>query len=176
MPIRPENKARYPADWPVIAAAVRRAAGDCCEGSPDYPDCRVPNGAVGYRERGRWVQLGTCAEDAGLAVDAAVEDGHKVLRIVLTVHCDRANLRAWCQRCHLHYDRHHHAATAYATRKALACTVDMFEKEEPQHEAGAANRAVGDAARTVPGRKERRLAPGADGSRAVPDGNTTTAP
>ena len=43
MPIRPENKARYPKDWKAISLAVREAAGNRCEGSPDYPDCRAEN-------------------------------------------------------------------------------------------------------------------------------------
>ena len=44
MPIRPENRARYPKDWTSIAAAIRERAGQRCEGSPAYPDCRAPNG------------------------------------------------------------------------------------------------------------------------------------
>lgn len=107
MPIRPENRARYPADWPVISAAVKEAAGWRCEGSPMFPQCRARHGAA-----------------------------HPVTGslVVLTVghldhepeHCERANLRAWCQRCHLNYDAKHHAETAYATRRALARTPDLF--------------------------------------------------
>jgi hypothetical protein len=40
--------------------------------------------------------------------------------------CEAENLRSMCQGCHLHYDREHHAQTAYATRKAAARTPDMF--------------------------------------------------
>jgi hypothetical protein len=133
MPIRPENRARYPANWPDIVAQVRERSGDCCEGSPAYPDCRVPNGAVGYRTEGRWVQLGGSIDEAGLAIDAAVEDGFKVTRIVLTTghldhvpeNCELSNLRHWCQRCHLHYDREHHAETAYATRRARLNNLEL---------------------------------------------------
>lgn len=100
MPIKPENRALYPADWStVIRPAILARAGNCCEGSPRYPDCRARNG-----------------------------EPHPVTRstVVLTVahldhdppHCDEANLRAWCQRCHLTYDAAHHAATAAATRRA----------------------------------------------------------
>ena len=84
MPIKPENRARYPKDWKAIVAQVRERSGDKCEGSPAFPDCRVANGAVGYREGGRWVQLGESADEAGLASDVAMLDGHKVVRIVLT--------------------------------------------------------------------------------------------
>lgn len=111
MPIRPENRARYPRDWPLISVEVRERAGNRCEGSPDFPDCRAENGQP--------------HPDTGS-------------RVVLTVaHLDhvpencggpgkRPNLRAWCQRCHLHYDKDHHAQTAYATRKAAARTHDLF--------------------------------------------------
>lgn len=134
MPIRPENRNRYPKNWKAIADSIRARAGNRCEGSPDFPDCRVQNGAVGYRESGRWIQLGASVDEAGLAIDAAVEDGFKVVRIVLTVahldhqpeNCSPENLRAWCQRCHLHYDRHHHAQTRASTSRTGKATADMF--------------------------------------------------
>jgi len=133
MPIRPENRKRYPPDWKAIVAQVRERSGDRCEGSPAYPDCRVPNGAVGYRLDGLWMQLGESVDAAGLAIDAAIEDGFKVVRIVLTTghldhvpeNCDLSNLRHWCQRCHLHYDREHHNETAYATRRARLNNLEL---------------------------------------------------
>lgn len=97
MPIRPENRGRYPADWPAISRAVRADAGDRCEGSPAFPACRAENGRA-----------------------------HPVTgaRVVLTVahlnhdpaDCRRANLRAWCQRCHNTYDAPHRAANRRARR------------------------------------------------------------
>ena len=107
MPIRPENKARYPKDWKRIADGIRERAGQMCEGSPDYPDCRAENGKA-----------------------------HPVTgsKVVLTVahldhqpeNCEPENLKAWCQKCHLNYDKHHHAMTAYKTRMAAANTADLF--------------------------------------------------
>lgn len=85
MPIRAENRTRYPKDWPEISRRIREQAGNRCEGSPAFPDCRAVNGkphpATGSR-------------------------------VVLTVgHLDHQpenvsdeNLRAWCQRCHNTYD------------------------------------------------------------------------
>ena len=108
MPIRPENKARYPKDWPAVRAAIRDRAGERCEGSPDYPHCRAENGQP-HPETGSRVVLTVAHLDH------------------MPENCEHANLRAWCQRCHLHYDRHHHRATAYATRKAQARTGDLFE-------------------------------------------------
>ena len=134
MPIRPENRGRYPANWSEIVEQVRARSGDRCEGSPAFPDCRVANGSVGYRADGQWVHLGDSPDEAGLAADAAADDGFAVVRIVLTTghldhtpeNCDLANLRHWCQRCHLFYDRKHHAQTAYMTRRAARFTQELF--------------------------------------------------
>ncbi|MGN6657066.1 MAG: hypothetical protein ACTHJ9_17235 [Rhodanobacter sp.] len=109
MPIRPENKARYPANWRSIVAAVRERSGNCCEGSPDFPDCRATNGEP-HPETGSKVVLTTAHLDH------------------MPEHCDLANLRHWCQRCHLNYDREHHAQTRAATRRAAAMTAELFEE------------------------------------------------
>lgn len=45
MPIRPENKERYPKDWPAIRRRILDRAKNRCE------RCGVPNHAVGYREK-----------------------------------------------------------------------------------------------------------------------------
>ena len=41
---------------------------------------------------------------------------------------DREHVKAMCQGCHLHYDKAHHAQTAYRTRKERAMTEDMFDE------------------------------------------------
>jgi hypothetical protein len=61
--------------------------------------------------------------------------------VVLTVahldhtpeHCDPANLRGICQRCHLAYDVDHHAATAARTRAqaAAAGMAPLFDLPDP---------------------------------------------
>lgn len=131
MPIRPENRRRYPANWPEIRERIRARSGDRCEW------CGVANGTVGYREQdGKFVMLGRTPEDAGTAVEAAHCDGYKVIRIVLTVAhihdhrpeaCDDENLAHLCQRCHLRHDVDHHKQTAYATRRAGRAVGDLFE-------------------------------------------------
>lgn len=138
MPIRPENKARYPKDWKHISAAIRDRAGNRCEGSPAFPDCRAPNGAIGYRnDRSEWVTcLASGTADDLASVQYRYGDLERITRIVLTVahldhtpeNCDPSNLRAMCQRCHLHYDGRHHAETAYMTRRSRAQTPDMFSE------------------------------------------------
>lgn len=107
MPIRPENRARYPKDWKVTVEKVRVRSGDCCEGSPAFPDCRAPNGAP-HPVTGSRVVLTTGHLDH------------------VPENCDLGNLRHWCQRCHLAYDAEHHKQTAYATRKAKANTRELF--------------------------------------------------
>jgi len=98
VPIKPENAARYPPNWKEIVAHIRERSGDCCEGSPAYPECRAAN-----------------------------REPHPITgsSVVLTVghldhtpeNCDDDNLKHWCQRCHLTYDARHHAQTAYQTRR-----------------------------------------------------------
>lgn len=127
MPIKPENRHRYPANWPEIRERIRRRSGDRCEW------CGVHNHAVGYRMAGgEFVMLGRSPEDAGMACDAAEDDGFKVIRIVLTVahvhdhdptNCDDDNLAHLCQRCHNRHDapmRRQHAAESRKSGKAIA--------------------------------------------------------
>lgn len=88
MPIRPENRARYPRNWKAITAEIRERAGNRCEGSPAYPDCRAENGEP-HPVTGSTVVL-TVAH-----LDHQPEN------------CDPSNLRAWCQKCHNTYDAPH---------------------------------------------------------------------
>lgn len=119
MPIKKENASRYPKDWREIVSKVRERSGDKCEGSPAFPDCRRPNGWLLNKRTGEVTDDGMLAEAWSLA------DGDKVVRIVLTTahldhnpeNCDLANLRHWCQRCHLAYDHEHHQRNAYQTRR-----------------------------------------------------------
>ncbi len=104
MPIRPENRDRYPANWRDISASIRQRSGGQCE-------CR---GECGRGHHGR------CRARNG--------HPHPVTgsKVVLTVahrdhtpeNCDPANLAAMCQACHLSYDAAHHAATRARTRRA----------------------------------------------------------
>lgn len=117
MPIKPENRARYPKDWQQIRFAVLTRAEHKCEGSPDYPHCRVRNGEP-HPETGSRVVLTIAHLDH------------------IPEHCEMDNLRAWCQRCHLHYDRHHHAANSYETRRKGKADGDLFNDDGPGEEDG----------------------------------------
>lgn len=154
MPIKPENRHRYPPEWPEVRRRILERARHCCE----WPGCGVPNYAVGewqHRPRNppasgwRFVPLGgnaTCdaagrgelsfseARECAAANNEGRDDGGRYIVIVLTVahldhkpeNCGPSNLRAWCQRHHLAYDQEHHAETAWRTRKALDPTPDLF--------------------------------------------------
>lgn len=105
-PIRPEDRHRYPSrdEWARIRTRILE------------------------RARGRCECTGRCGHDHGGRCDEI--DRHPALyfrgRVVLTLaHLDHQpennadeNLAALCQRCHLAYDRDHHAATRAATRRA----------------------------------------------------------
>ena len=102
MPIKPENRARYPKDWKQIRATILDRAGHRCE----WTDCGVSNGATNPRTGSRVVL--TIAH-----LDHTPEN------------CDPSNLMAMCQQHHLAYDQHHHQQNAYETRRQGKAQ-DMF--------------------------------------------------
>ncbi|MYZ37103.1 MULTISPECIES: hypothetical protein [unclassified Streptomyces] len=106
MPIRPENRKRYPNNWPEISASIRfdRAGRRCeCTG-----------------QCGRGTHPGRCPNTHG---GLAYGTGSQVILTVAHLdhtpeNVDPTNLLAMCQGCHLHYDRDHHAETRAKTRAA----------------------------------------------------------
>lgn len=123
MPIKPENRAAYPAgkEWKAIREEILARAGNRCE----WPGCGVENGTIGYRDEDGYF----CVVENSHQGDADAE-GKNAIRIVLTTaHKDhdpgnngtpgnRPNLAAWCQYHHLRYDAIHHAKNARKTREA----------------------------------------------------------
>lgn len=103
MPIRPENRGRYPKDWKLISSYIRqvRALGKC-------EWCGVANYARGYRDKqGTFIEH-DCEEMGCMSECDAVDAGAKCITIVLTVahvhdhspeNVERTNLAALCQRC-----------------------------------------------------------------------------
>lgn len=113
MPIRPENRGRYPADWQEIRAAIlERAMVETCAGRLPVCECEG--------ECGRGTHEGRCPNGNGWR--AYGSDSIVVLTVAhldhTPEHNDPSNLRAMCQGCHLHYDREHHAETRAASRRA----------------------------------------------------------
>ena len=107
MPIKPENRARYPKDWKAISLRIRERAGNRCEGSPAYPDCREENGKP----------------HSATGSNVVLTVGHLNH---LPEDCRDENLKAWCQRCHLTYDAKHHAKSAWLTRRAKMACGELF--------------------------------------------------
>lgn len=103
MPIRPENKARYPKNWKEIRKQILIRANNRCE------FCGVENYSI--RENGTKVIL-TIAH-----LDHQPEN------------CNLNNLRALCQKCHLTYDAKHHSQTAKHTKAMKEQTLKLFEEE-----------------------------------------------
>jgi len=125
MPIRPENRARYPDDWKQISQRVRNDAGNRCEW------CNAPNNETIQRgtDRARasdqsvpaYRTMDLTAYEASICADtgtyiagtcAYTFDTQREVKVILTVahldhqpeNCARENLRALCQRCHNRYD------------------------------------------------------------------------
>lgn len=148
MPIKPENRKRYPPNWLEIRALVQSRARNACEG------CGIGNHMLGgrtrdgvfcpaipdqYMARLRWPAPGT--ENFCWNGERAVV--MRIIRIVCTVahvdhqpeNCDPGNLAFWCQRCHLRHDATLHQQHAFETRRAGMVVRDLFEElgHQPTH-------------------------------------------
>lgn len=146
MPIKPENRNRYPADWPAIRERILKRAGYRCE----HPGCLARQYSVGWwivdpnAQAWRWSPAWGQNDNPRTYSDARQvaaeldhgrsEEGPKPIVIVLTIahldhqpeNCADDNLRAMCQRHHLAHDHDHHRANAQATRRAKAGTAELF--------------------------------------------------
>jgi len=139
MPIKPENKARYPANWKEIRAAILERAGHCCE------QCKVPNGKRIARGTGPFAD--TFQAETAEVFDAETGEYIASVRmseyqvknmvtIVLTIahldhqpeNCDPSNLRALCQMHHLRHDAAHHAESARQTRRSALNNLELFSE------------------------------------------------
>lgn len=116
MPIRPENRNRYPKNWPEISKRIRfeRAKGRC----ENTITTQSADGEIKFR----------CTARHGLPHPMT---GSKVVLTVAHLdhtpeNCDDENLKAMCQKCHLAYDKDHHIANARSRRSKMD---DMFSKE-----------------------------------------------
>jgi hypothetical protein len=91
MPIRPENRARYPKDWKAISQRIRfdRAAARCeCIG-----ECGLDHGDRCVAEHGK--PHPTTGSNVVLTTAHLAEP---------IENCSDENLRAMCQQCHNRYD------------------------------------------------------------------------
>lgn len=109
MPIRAENRSRYPKDWSAISLRIRR-------------------------DRAQW----RCEQVnyAGIRCAAVHGEPHPDTgsKVVLTVahldhipeHCDADNLMAMCQRCHNTYDADMRRAGIRERQRAALDTPDLL--------------------------------------------------
>jgi hypothetical protein len=113
MPIRPENRARYPKDWPQISKRIRfeRADGQCEFTLEDGERCAARHGEP-HPITGSIVVL-TVAH-----LDHTPEN------------CDDANLLAGCQRCHNRYDMAMRRAGIRERQRQTQAAGDLFRCEE----------------------------------------------
>jgi hypothetical protein len=138
MPIRPENKARYPKNWKSeIVPAIRARSGNRCEctgqcGQQHGPD--VDGRCLRYnREPGYYDEFGMWERHRPM-----FDGGKKIVTIVLTVmhldhtpeNCDPANLLHACQGCHNRYDMPVRRAGIQARARAQRAAGDLFTCKE----------------------------------------------
>lgn len=114
MPIRPENRARYPKDWKALSAFIRfeRAGGQCeCTG---HCGQEHETGRCNARHGEKHPETGSVVVLTAMHLDHQPENN------------DHANLLAGCQRCHNRYDAPmRRAGTKQRLRDAMA-VADMF--------------------------------------------------
>lgn len=122
MPIHPDNRHRYPPEWPDISLEIRTVrAGNRCE-------CTGQCG-TDHRRENYEADLGhvDAVIDPEQRCRARNREPHPITgsKVVLTVahldhtpeNVDPTNLLAACQRCHLRYDKDHHAASRRARQR-----------------------------------------------------------
>ena len=112
MPIRPENKSRYPKDWPEISKRIRfERAQNQCEQTIGGKRCP----AINYQPH--------------------PVTGSKVILTVAHLdhtpeNCADDNLKAMCQRCHLAYDIKIHERNRWKNKRCKE-TTDLLGDAAP---------------------------------------------
>lgn len=112
MPISAERMKLYPGgsihseEWKSFRTSLLERAGNCCEGTPQHPECRAANG------------------------DLHPETGGKVVLTIAHMdhdesHADPERCRALCQRCHNKWDAPHRQANHARTRRLKSAQLDI---------------------------------------------------
>lgn len=125
MPIRPENRARYPKDWAAISRRIRRRARNRCECKGD---CGTNHGAEIFISAEKVVSSLRC-----IALNGKPHPVTGSLVVLTVAHldqqpenCDPSNLKAMCQRCHNRLDMPHRKRGIAERRRAKLAIKDMF--------------------------------------------------
>jgi hypothetical protein len=110
MPISPENKDRYPANWEEISNYIRfyRAGGRCeCTG-----DCGVRHEDQNEERHAR------CHKRHGTDLTNRRQVILTVAHLCQDPSCiDESHMKAMCQGCHLRYDARQHVQTGHRHRR-----------------------------------------------------------
>ncbi len=115
MPIRPENKNRYPKDWKAIRARILERAGNRCE----WPGCGVLNHSIVTR----------LVKDKEFGL---VEVETKVVLTIAHIYdhnpenCEDWNLKALCQKHHNQLDAKHRANGRRQRRHAQLASGELL--------------------------------------------------
>lgn len=122
MPIKPENRSKYPKNWKEISERIRfEKARNRCE------VCGVLNHAIIYRMNNGSFRYASEADfdliyyrkkNSHSSLSESIKY-HGFVRVVLTTahldhnpeNCGDDNLKAMCQKCHNSYDRSHRDQT-----------------------------------------------------------------
>lgn len=86
MPIRPENKAKYPADWKKISLRIREQAGNACQ------FCRISNGIVVVRTGDTWREI--CGQEWDIVHSKIRYSNHSMVSALKALGFTRINERA----------------------------------------------------------------------------------
>lgn len=102
MPIKPENRKLYPANWPEISEYIRfKRANNKCE------NC----GAVNHSYVNKFSRQ-ICLRDEDNAIQIVLTTAHLDHN---PENCEHDNLKALCQKCHNNYDKEHRRETRNQT-------------------------------------------------------------
>ena len=112
MPIKPSMKVRYPKEWNKIRKDKLEKAGNKCEGSPSFPNCRAENGKT-HPDTGSKTVLQVCHWPDHRPENVSPE-----------------NIWCWCYRCHNAMDHLHRSKTARLTQTKRKNMMQLSEIEK----------------------------------------------
>jgi hypothetical protein len=124
MPIRPENRARYPKNWKSeIVPRIRARSGNRCECTGQCGVTHLgPSGGAMIGSRCSWYH-GQVKDTGAMIVLTVMHLNHQ------PEDCSDENLLHACQGCHNRYDAPMRAAGIKARRHAQCASGDLFKCE-----------------------------------------------
>lgn len=138
MPIRPQHRWLYPIDWPQITHMVRfeRAKGrcECCARPHGQIICHLGDGRWWDQELQVWRDGHGRRIRKGVPIPPEADHSLRTRVILATAHLDNnpsnndfRNLKAFCQRCHMIYDRPEHLRRRRLSFLMTRAMGDLFE-------------------------------------------------